>query len=102
MTRGDDEELPAPFPGMDRKVWRETLQSEFVRFCTLVDSGRESLIDPYASENPAEFFAVMSEMFFTDAAVLKRDWPQLYQQLALFYRQDPQAYCAEPRKPKRQ
>ena len=48
-------------------------------------------IDPYASESPAEFFAVMSEVFFTDAAVLKRDWPELYTQLASFYRQDPQA-----------
>ena len=31
----------------------------------------------------------MSEAFFTESAVLARDWPELYAQLALFYRQDP-------------
>jgi len=91
MTHGDDEEFPEPFPDMDRKAWRETLERDYRRFSAMVDSGGETLIDPYASEHPAEFFAVMSEMFFTDSAVLKRDWPELYRQLALFYRQDPQS-----------
>jgi Mlc titration factor MtfA (ptsG expression regulator) len=31
----------------------------------------------------------MSEAFFTESAVLARDWPELYAQLALFYKQDP-------------
>ncbi len=90
MIRGDDEEIPAPFPGMDAELWHDTLQRDYRHFCALTDAGRETLIDPYASEHPAEFFAVMSEMFFTDSAILKRDWPDLYQQLSLFYRQDPQ------------
>ena len=59
-------------------------------FCREVDSGEPTLVDPYASEHPAEFFAVMSEMFFTDSGVLWRDWPDLYRQLGLFYRQNPQ------------
>jgi Mlc titration factor MtfA (ptsG expression regulator) len=46
-------------------------------------------IDPYAAEHPAEFFAVMSEVFFTDASLLARDWPDLYQLLMQFYCQDP-------------
>src|SRR5205814_979614 len=54
-----------------------------------VDSGRPTFIDEYAAEHPAEFFAVMSEAFFTESAVLARDWPELYRQFALFYRQDP-------------
>ena len=91
MTHSDDEDYPAPFPGMDRKAWRGTLERDYRLFCARVNSGRETLIDPYASEHPAEFFAVMSEMFFTSPAVLKRDWPDLYAQLALFYRQDPQS-----------
>ncbi len=90
MTHAEDEDYPAAFPGMDRKAWRETLERDYRRFCAKVDAGRETLIDPYASEHPAEFFAVMSEMFFTDSAILKRDWPVLYAQLCLFYRQDPQ------------
>jgi Mlc titration factor MtfA (ptsG expression regulator) len=91
MARGDEDEMPAPMPGMDREAWRSTLWEEYERFCRMVDRNQPTLIDPYASEHPAEFFAVASENFFTNAAVLQRDWPRLYAQLALFYRQDPQA-----------
>jgi Mlc titration factor MtfA (ptsG expression regulator) len=90
MLREDKEGFPAPFPGMDAAAWYDALQRSYKRLCAQVDSGVETLVDPYAAEHPAEFFAVMSEMFFTDSAVLERDWPQLYRQLALFYRQDPQ------------
>jgi len=89
MDGGGDEDLPAARPGMDTAAWRAALEKSYERFCAEVDSGRRTFIDPYASEHPAEFFAVMSEAFFTDSAVLARDWPELYWQLALFYRQDP-------------
>ena len=46
-------------------------------------------IDPYAAENPAEFFAVVSEVFFADALLLRREYPDVYAQLAALYRQDP-------------
>ena len=91
MMRGADEDYPMPFSGMNARVWNETLEREYRRLCKMLDAGVETLIDPYAAEHPAEFFAVMSEMFFTDSAVLERDWPDLYRQLSLFYRQDPQA-----------
>jgi len=48
-------------------------------------------IDPYAAENPAEFFAVTSEYFFSAPDVLHRAFPEVYAQLADFYRQDPLA-----------
>jgi Mlc titration factor MtfA (ptsG expression regulator) len=86
--RGDDE-FPAAQAGMDETKWREILEKSYDRFCAQVDSGRETLIDPYAAEHPAEFFAVVSEAFFTESALLARDWPELYKQLALFYKQDP-------------
>jgi len=89
MLREDDSGYPLPFPGMDAAQWREVLERSFDRLCRDVDAGRPTLVDPYAAEHPAEFFAVMSEAFFTDAAVLARDWPDLYRQLAAFYRQDP-------------
>ncbi len=87
MLREDDD-WPLPFPGMDAFAWRETLEQSYDRFCAEVEADRPTLVDPYAAEHPAEFFAVMSEVFFTDAAVLARDWPALYRQLAAFYRQD--------------
>jgi Mlc titration factor MtfA (ptsG expression regulator) len=89
MDGGGDDSFPASRPGMDAAKWGATLEKSYQRFCSEVDSGRATFIDPYASEHPAEFFAVMSEAFFTESAVLDRDWPELYHQLALFYRQDP-------------
>ena len=62
------------------------------------DLGRRALrrlrtvLDPYAAESPAEFFAVASEMFFDDPPGLQRGYPAVYAQLALFYRQDPAAH----------
>jgi len=48
-------------------------------------------IDPYAATDPAEFFAVCSEYFFEQPKVLKKEYPGVYAQLALFYRQNPLA-----------
>jgi len=84
-----DDDFPDPGEGMDAKKWRDTLDAAYDRFCAEVDSGRPVLVDDYAAEHPSEFFAVMSEAFFTDSAVLARDYPALYEQLAEFYRQDP-------------
>jgi Mlc titration factor MtfA (ptsG expression regulator) len=89
MLREDEDGYPRAFPGMDAGAWREALERGYDRLCREVDAGRPTLVDPYAAEHPAEFFAVMSEEFFTDAAVLARDWPDLYRQLAAYYRQDP-------------
>ncbi len=89
MDGGGDSDYPAARAGMDPAKWRKTLEEAYERFCGEVDAGRPTFIDEYASEHPAEFFAVMSEAFFTESAVLARDWPELYAQLALFYRQDP-------------
>ncbi len=89
MDGAGDADFPAARPGMDAAEWRRTLETAYERFCSEVDSGRPTFIDDYAAEHPAEFFAVMSEAFFTESAVLARDWPELYEQFALFYRQDP-------------
>lgn len=51
----------------------------------------ETAIDPYAAENPAEFFAVTSEYFFSAPDLLTESYPQVYEQLSHFYRQDPLA-----------
>ncbi len=48
-------------------------------------------IDPYASENPGEFFAVVSEAFFETPEWLEPAYPAVYAQLREFYRQDPLA-----------
>jgi Mlc titration factor MtfA (ptsG expression regulator) len=46
------------------------------------------LLDAYAGDE-AEFFAVSSETFFVDPARLQMAFPDWYQQLVAFSRQDP-------------
>ncbi|WP_419592862.1 zinc-dependent peptidase [Thiolapillus sp.] len=46
-------------------------------------------MNPYAATSPAEFFAVLSEYFFTAPEILKKHCGEVYRQLAAYYRQDP-------------
>jgi Mlc titration factor MtfA (ptsG expression regulator) len=45
----------------------------------------------YAATNPAEYFAVTSELFFTRPLDLRQRLPRVYRRLADFYQQDPAA-----------
>jgi len=95
MSRGDMDDFPLPHADMDRERWLETWDRAYDDFCAEVDRGVDTVIDPYASEQPAEFFAVLSEAFFTLPREVSSNYPQLYRQLALFYRQDPAARLRE-------
>jgi len=46
-------------------------------------------INPYAATSPAEFFAVISEYFFSEPEILHTHFADVYQQLQLYYRQNP-------------
>jgi Mlc titration factor MtfA (ptsG expression regulator) len=91
MASGEMEDFPPPHTGMDRVAWLEAWNEAFDEFCAQVDRGIDTAIDPYASENTAEFFAVLSETFFTAPHMVRSLYPELYAQLTLFYRQDPAA-----------
>jgi MtfA peptidase len=45
-------------------------------------------INPYATTNNAEFFAVISEYFFERPNLLKQKHPELYKALVIFFNQD--------------
>ena len=91
MSRGEMDDFPPPHPEMDREQWLHAWDAAYDAFCAQVDRGIDTLIDPYASEHPAEFFAVLSEAFFTQPQSVRSNYPDLYRQLTLFYRQDPAA-----------
>jgi Mlc titration factor MtfA (ptsG expression regulator) len=69
--------------------WAHVLGDEFEELSQRLHAGRSSDIDPYGATNPAEFFAVLTEMFFERPRALKRRHPELYAELAEFYKQDP-------------
>ena len=51
--------------------------------------GEPTLIDGYGATNPAEFFAVVSEVFFEQPQQLAAQQPALYAELRTFYRVNP-------------
>lgn len=71
--------------------WAHVLGDEFSELARTLHAGSRSDIDAYGATNPAEFFAVITEMFFEKPRALKRRHPELYGELATFYRQDPAA-----------
>lgn len=79
---------PILHANMSAQAWHDIFSKAYANFCKQVDLGKEVVIDPYAAESPAEFFAVLSEVFFTLPLVIKQHFPSVYEQLALFYRQD--------------
>ena len=68
--------------------WAHVLGDEFGQLSTALHEGHRSDIDGYGATNPAEFFAVVTEMFFEKPRALKKRHPALYDELAAFYNQD--------------
>jgi len=91
MVNGEADGIPPLHPGMDRAAWRRTLAEAYEGFCDAVERGTQTWLDPYAAEHPSEFFAVLSEAFFEDPEETCRRYPDFYDQLSRFYRQDPRA-----------
>ena len=76
-----------------------TQLAEWVEVCTAelqaLRAGRgDGPLSSYAATNPAEFFAVATEMFFEQPVALRDRKPRLYGVLAQFYGQDPAARVA--------
>ena len=75
--------------GMDQEQWTAAFSAAFARHTEQVEAGDPTEIDSYAANSPAEFFAVTSEVFFERPQVLQKIWPDVYNQLVLYYRQQP-------------
>jgi MtfA peptidase len=70
-------------------AWARVLGHEYRELLEEVQLNHRTLLDAYGAKNPAEFFAVATEVFFEKPIALRRLHPELYEQLRLFYRQDP-------------
>jgi hypothetical protein len=91
MLNGAPDGMPPLHAGMDRAAWKRVFHEAYEGFCDAVDRGRDTWLDPYAAEHQSEFFAVVSEAFFREPGETRRRYPEVYDQLKLFYRQDPAA-----------
>ncbi|WP_456377170.1 M90 family metallopeptidase [Thiolapillus sp.] len=80
--------MPPLHPDMLIEEWSNTLSQAYEHLLRQLKTG-EHCINPYAATSPAEFFAVLSEYFFTAPGILKQHCSGVYGQLAAYYRQDP-------------
>ena len=101
MLKGDATGVP-PFSSsfhrdLNGREFEAVLNQSFDIFAAQVaawEAGGERerdapMIDPYAAEDPAEFFAVLSEAFFTRPEDVQDTFPEMYRLLAAYYRQNP-------------
>jgi len=96
--------------GLHVRIWQSVFSEAYDDFCHRVEALDRQLpddfdaddpahdarydemfgslpMDPYAAEDPAEFFAVASEAFFVLPEPLAADYPQVYRLLSQYYRQ---------------
>jgi len=69
--------------------WSRVLAGEFAQLQWHVANGWPTLINAYGATDPAEFFAVVSEVFFEQPGAMAALHPALYAELRDLYRVDP-------------
>lgn len=82
---------PALGSAAQYREWARVLSAEYDRLRRQTALGIPDLISPYAATQPAEFFAVVTELFFERPRELLAFHPALYGELSHYYRQDPAA-----------
>jgi Mlc titration factor MtfA (ptsG expression regulator) len=84
----------APFLGQRARYarWAAVMGQEFRRLNEQIARGEPTLLSPYAATEPAEFFAVASEVFFEQPQALAERHGALYRELAGYYQADPMAW----------
>jgi MtfA peptidase len=85
----------APFLGHRSRYarWAAVMGGEFQRLRQQLARGEETLLSPYAATEPAEFFAVASEVFFEQPREMAERHAALYGELARYYAVDPLAWA---------
>ncbi|MBS1143439.1 MAG: hypothetical protein H6R14_845 [Proteobacteria bacterium] len=99
MLNGEADGMPALHSGITETEWEAKFSAAYDDFCERVDQCEETAIDPYASTDPAEFFAVLSECFFDAPDLVIQDYPAIYGLLCRYYRQDPMARLTNAHNP---
>ena len=92
LDQQDGEANGAPILGQRSRyvTWARVLGAEYDRLRREAGLGIPGVLDAYGANNPAEFFAVATECFFERPARLRREHPELFEELKGYYRQDPE------------
>lgn len=77
------------------RAWATAFQGAYQGLVEEVERGAETLLDPYAAEDAAEFFAVAVEAFLEMPAAFGEAYPALYRLMAEHFQLDPARWDAE-------
>lgn len=88
MQNGVANGYPPLHAGMDTTAWVEAFSAGFEDLQAQCRNGKASAIDCYGASSPAEYFAVLSEVFFERPDVLQQHSAAIYDQMQQYYRQD--------------
>ena len=85
---GDGDGAPPLETRAESKAWAAAMQAAYDAQLARSERGQKSLLRDYALTNPAEYFAVCSEVFFEKPKQLAKELPEVYAQMAAFYNLD--------------
>jgi len=77
--------------------WAPAMKSAWDKLVDDDAHDRETYLDPYGAENPAEFFAVLTETFLECPHGLEKEHPELAELLRELYGFDPRAWHPDVR-----
>ncbi|MFC4763980.1 M90 family metallopeptidase [Dyella koreensis] len=89
MLDGPPDGVPPLPDGINRRDWIVAFQRAYDHLSNDVARGRETLIDPYAAESADEFFAVVSEMHWSQPGLMQRAEPSVAALLTAYYGPSP-------------
>lgn len=87
MLNGRANGMPPLHPDMPIDEWTDSLSKAYDKLTQRVESNHAK-INAYATTNPAEFFAVMCEYFFTAPEIMEERYPAVYQQFKRYFQMD--------------
>jgi hypothetical protein len=89
LLSGAVDGMPPLHRGMSAERWSRAFQAAYDELRLALDRGEDTWLDPYAAEEPAEFFAVCTELFFDTPDELAVRYPAVSAELGAFYRRSP-------------
>lgn len=89
MLNGAANGFPPLHGEMDPARWSRVFSAAFDDFQQKMQRGIRTGINTYAATSPAEFIAVLSEVFFEKPEIILHQYPEVYGNLKTFFLQDP-------------
>ena len=89
MLDGPPDGVPPMPRHIERRRWIEAFQRAYDNLVADVAGSRDTAIDPYAAESPDEYFAVVSELHWSQPGVLRKAEPAIAGLLEAYYGPSP-------------